>query len=98
MSGTIKHINNIDEYMRDGDDPPSLYGSDYLPLEPTYHDNRPAYKPESEFEKGFWEWFDNCAAVAGILILGPFLLMLVFLSLPILIPYSIFYLVKKVVN
>jgi hypothetical protein len=38
MSGTIKRINDIDEYMRDGDDPPSLYGRDYLPLEPTYRD------------------------------------------------------------
>ena len=96
MNSTGKGINYIDEWMREGDDAPSLYGQNYLPLEPTCHDNRHAYKPESEFEKGFFEWLDNFAAVAGILILGPFLLMLVFLSLPILIPYSIFYLVKRI--
>jgi hypothetical protein len=97
MRDQVKPINGIEELMRDGE----MSSPRYEPLEQIYND--PVYpsfgqpsKPPSEFMEGFEECLDTCGACAGILILTPFLLMLAFLSLPILIPYSIYYLVKKV--
>lgn len=88
-------INGMDEYIREGPDPsePISYHPHYRPpsLEQVYHEP----SAQSEFMTGFEDVLDNCAAVACLLIFGPFLLMLGLMSLPILIPYSIFYLIKR---
>ncbi len=94
MSDVVKTINGLDEYLPEGLPPYPRYE----PLDQVFNLPAPLKKnhPSSTFSEGFEEWLDGASGIAVILIFGPFLLCLAVLALPILIPYSVVYLVKKV--
>ena len=89
-------MNGIDEYIPEGLPPdPSRSLTPYE--QPNEKEAQPhkACRKESGFMDGLEEWLDTASAIAMLLVFGPVLLFLGVISLPITIPYSIYYLLKK---